>query len=115
MRFTRPRKSLRTGFAILLAATCAPAAAWPFLVGGATALAAEAKDTAEPAGPVGKISKDQATQVALAALPGKVTDATIERKRGKNVWVIEIVSDKDGGETDVLVDMDSGKVIGFDR
>src|ERR1700712_456938 len=38
----------------------------------------------------GKISRDQATQNALAALPGTVTDVTVEKKRGKNVWVIEI-------------------------
>ena len=48
-------------------------------------------------------------------MPGKVTDTGIEKKRGKNVWVIEIVADKDGAEIDVLVDPDSGKVIGIDR
>jgi uncharacterized membrane protein YkoI len=62
-----------------------------------------------------QISKEQATQNALAALPGEVTDATIEKKRGKNVWVIEIVAAKDGAETDVLVDMNTGTVIGFDH
>jgi hypothetical protein len=62
-----------------------------------------------------KISREQATQAALQALPGKVTDVTIERKLGKNVYVIEIVSEKDGEETDVLVDMNSGAVLGMDR
>jgi len=61
-----------------------------------------------------KISQEQATQAALAALPGEVTDVTIERKRGKMVYVIEIVAKKNGTETDVLVDMDSGKVLGME-
>ena len=60
-----------------------------------------------------KITKEQATKAALEHIPGKVTDVTIERKRGKNVYVIEIQS-PDQGEKDVLVDMESGKVIGTD-
>jgi uncharacterized membrane protein YkoI len=63
----------------------------------------------------GIISKEQATQAALQALPGKVTDVTVEKKRGKNVYVIEIVGDKDGAETDVLIDMASGAVLGMDH
>lgn len=62
-----------------------------------------------------KISKDQAGQNALQAVPGKVSDVSIERKGGKNVYVVEIIADKDGEEVDVLVDMDSGKVLGADR
>jgi uncharacterized membrane protein YkoI len=62
-----------------------------------------------------KISKDVAKQNALAVLPGEVTDVTIEKKRGRNVWVIEIVAAKDGAETDVLVDMETGTVIGMDN
>ena len=62
-----------------------------------------------------KVSRDQATQIALQALPGKVTDVTVERKRGKVVYVIEIVAQKDGAETDVLIDMQSGAIIGMDR
>jgi uncharacterized membrane protein YkoI len=64
---------------------------------------------------IGKITKEQATQNALTALPGTVTDVTVEKKRGKNVWVIEIVAEKTGAETDVLIDMDSGAVIGMDH
>ena len=60
-----------------------------------------------------KITKEQATKVALEHIPGKVTDVTIERKRGKNVYVVEIQS-PDQGEKDVLVDMESGKVVGTD-
>ena len=63
----------------------------------------------------GKISQQQATQAALQALPGKVTDVTIEKKRGKNVYVIEILAEKDGAETDVLVDTDTGAVLGVEH
>lgn len=65
--------------------------------------------------PSARISEQQATQAALQALPGKVTDVTVEKKRGKNVYVIEIVADKDGEETDVLIDMDSGAVLGMEH
>jgi len=61
--------------------------------------------------PAAKITKEQATKIALEHLPGEVTDVTIEKKRGKNVYVVEIVSPQQG-EKDVLVDMESGKVIG---
>ena len=82
-----------------------------------TAPAADAEDPVQEAAaePSAKVSREQAVQAALAAVPGKVTDAGIEKKRGKNMWVIEIVADKDGAEIDVLVDPDSGKVIGMDR
>ena len=63
----------------------------------------------------GKITKEQATANALKVLPGKVTDFTIERKRGKEVYVVEIVADKDGSENDVLIDMTTGAVIGIDK
>ena len=61
-----------------------------------------------------KISREEATQAALAALPGEVNEVTVERKRGKMVYVIEIVAKKNGTETDVLVDMESGKVLGME-
>jgi uncharacterized membrane protein YkoI len=62
-----------------------------------------------------KITAEQASRIALTAVPGKVTDVAIERKRGRNVYVVEIVAEKDGAEIDVLVDIESGKVIGTER
>ena len=90
-------------------------AATLLLPGIAPAPDAEAPVQGAAAEPTTKISREQAVKAALAAVPGKVTDTGIEKKRGKNVWVIEIVADKDGAEIDVLVDLDSGKVIGIDR
>jgi len=66
--------------------------------------------------PVGaKVSEEQAKQAALEKIPGEVTDATIEKKLGKMVWVIEIVAQNGGAEIDVLVDLVSGKVLGVER
>jgi len=62
---------------------------------------------------VAKITEAQATKIALEQIPGKVTDVKIERKRGKNVYVVEIQTAKDG-EKDVFVDIESGKIVGTD-
>lgn len=68
--------------------------------------------TERPA-PVAKITEEQATKIALERIPGKVTDVKIERKRGKNVYVVEIQT-PDGGEKDVFVDIVSGQIVGTD-
>jgi uncharacterized membrane protein YkoI len=60
-----------------------------------------------------KITEEQAKAIALKAIPGKVTKVVIEKKKGKNVYVVEIMSEKKG-EIDVFVDIVSGKVIGTD-
>lgn len=65
--------------------------------------------------PVAKISGEKATEIALKKVPGNVTSVVIERKRGKNVYVVEIIEKSSGGEVDVLVDMKTGKVLGTER
>ena len=55
-----------------------------------------------------KVSGDQATKIALAEIPGKATSVKIERKKGKNVYVVEIQTPKDG-EKDVFVDIEFRK------
>lgn len=67
----------------------------------------------ETQAPAKKISEDEAKAIALKYLPGKVTDIAIEKKRGRNVYVVEIMSEK-SGEKDVLVDLVSGKVLGME-
>lgn len=57
-----------------------------------------------------KVSEEQATKIALERIPGTVTSVTIERKRGKRVYVVEIQTP--GGERDVFVDITSGKIVG---
>jgi len=63
--------------------------------------------------PVAKITEEQAKKIALERIPGEVTDVAIEKKRGKNVYVIEIQSPEQG-EKDVFVDIETGKIIGTD-
>jgi uncharacterized membrane protein YkoI len=61
--------------------------------------------------PEAKISPEQASKIAVEKIPGNVTDVSIEKKRGKNVYVVEIQT-PDEGEKDVLVDIKTGRVIG---
>ena len=82
------------------------------LIGGAgPALAAG--ETARPMPAGAKISEEQAKEIALKTLPGKVTGVTLEKKMGKQVYAVEIMS-KTKGEKDVFVDIVSGKVLGID-
>ena len=67
----------------------------------------------ERAPPAAKITEEQAKKIALERIPGKVTDVAIEKKGGKNVYVIEIQSTEQG-EKDVFVDTETGKIIGTD-
>ena len=113
-RTAQPSSNIMASFAGALCA--AILAATVLLPIGATADEAKGRSSAQAAAETGaKITKEQATQAALLALPGDVTDVTVERKRGKMVYVVEIVAKADGAETDVLVDMDTGKVLGMDK
>jgi uncharacterized membrane protein YkoI len=79
----------------------------------APAVAAAQGPSKERAPPAAKIKKEQATKIALERIPGEVTDVVIEKKRGKNVYVIEIQSPEQG-EKDVFVDIETGKIVGTD-
>jgi len=65
--------------------------------------------------PVAKVSSPDAQEIALKEVPGKVTSMKIERFGKYNVYAVEIVAAKDGVETDVFVDIESGKVVGTDK
>jgi uncharacterized membrane protein YkoI len=67
----------------------------------------------ERARPAAKITQEQAKKIALERIPGEVTDVVIEKKGGKNVYVIEIQSPEQG-EKDVFVDIETGKIVGTD-
>jgi uncharacterized membrane protein YkoI len=78
---------------------------------GAAHATADGRAAKPPA--VAKITAEAATSIALKALPGKATAVTIETKRGKKVYVVEIMTEE-LVEKDVFVDMVSGKVLGID-
>ena len=85
------------------------------LFGLAANLSAEGGSKSQSDQPVAKISGDKATEIALKEVPGQVTSLEIERKLGKNVYVVEIIEKSSGEEVDVLVDMETGKVLGTER
>jgi hypothetical protein len=59
-----------------------------------------------------KISAEDAKRIALQRVPGKVTDVTIEKKKGKSVYVVEIQTGS--REVDVFVDIQTGEIVGTD-
>jgi uncharacterized membrane protein YkoI len=66
----------------------------------------------ERAAPAAKITEEQAAKIALERIPGEVTEVKIERKKGRNVYVVEIQTPQ--GEKDVFVDIESGQIVGTD-
>ena len=71
------------------------------------------KITEEPSGELkAGITEQEAIAIAQNAVEGKVTDVGIEKKFGKAAYVVEI--DADGVETDVIVDIETGKVLGIE-
>ena len=63
---------------------------------------------------VRKISDDKAKQIALGKVPGEVTGIAIEKKLGKDTIVVEVLG-KDHSETDVIIDMETGQVLGTEK
>ncbi len=61
------------------------------------------------------ITEEEAKEIALAEVPGVVTGVAIEKKFGKLAYVVEIVASSDGVETDVIVDIDTGEVLGIEK
>jgi hypothetical protein len=63
--------------------------------------------------PVAKVTTDQAQAIALQTIPGRVNSVAIERKRGKSVFTVEIIT-PGRQERDVFVDIETGEVVGTD-
>ena len=60
-----------------------------------------------------QITEEEAIAIALAVVPGRVTDVDIEKKFDKMTYVVEIDAD-DGPETDVIIDIYTGEVLGIE-
>ena len=58
-----------------------------------------------------KITDEQASAIALKAVPGEVTGIALERKLGQLCIVVEVAADS-GPETDVIIDPETGEVLG---
>ena len=50
--------------------------------------------------------------IAQNIVQGEVTDVEIEKKYGKTAYIVEI--DADGTETDVIIDIETGEVLGIE-
>lgn len=75
-----------------------------------TAILFPALATAQSPTTTPKITEEQAKATALKAVPGNVTSIVIEKKGGKQVYVVEIAP-RGGGEKDVHIDLDTGQVL----
>ena len=98
---------------VLRAGACATLCGAFFMGCAGPAFAGPTDTKAAPLPAGAKITSNQASAIALKAIPGKVTSVAIEKKLGKTVYVVEIMSETQG-EKDVFVDLVSGKVIGTD-
>lgn len=80
----------------------------------ASAKTADVGAAAAPAG--GKtISQDDAKLIAVKAVPGKAINVAVEKHKGINRYVVEVMPVAGGKELDVIIDMASGKVIGIEK
>ena len=59
-----------------------------------------------------ELTEAEAIVIAKKRIKGKVTDVEIEEKYGKMVYVVEI--DANGEETDVIIDFETGDVLGIE-
>jgi uncharacterized membrane protein YkoI len=64
---------------------------------------------------VQNITEEKAKEIALQAVPGDVTDVSIEKKLGANRYVVEVISKEDKSETDVVIDMETGKILATEK
>lgn len=61
------------------------------------------------------ISEMEAKDIALKTVPGEITDVAIEKKLGAKRYVVEVIAAADGAEIDVIIEMETGKVLGTER
>ena len=66
--------------------------------------------TAPPASGVSKISESEAKVIALRAVPGEVTNITLETYAGEEAYFVEI-STTNGVKTDVIINAETGKIV----
>ncbi len=61
-----------------------------------------------------RVSREQAIASAVTVVPGRVTGVEIERKAGKVMYVVEVQT-PGGDEIDVLIDVQTGQVLGIEN
>lgn len=75
--------------------------------------AVEAAQPTVPAEPLKtEITREEAITIALETVDGEFSNIEIERKYGKLAYVVEL--DVNGRETDVIIDIETGEVLGVE-
>jgi hypothetical protein len=59
----------------------------------------------------GPVTEEEAVEIALERVPGEATDVARETKSGKRCYAVEIQPEDGGPETDVFVEIATGKII----
>jgi uncharacterized membrane protein YkoI len=80
------------------------------LGGKATSTRPQAKKSTAPK----RISEEKAKGIAVKKVAGDVTGVDLERKLGQTAFVVEVLT-KDGEEIDVIIDPQTGKVLGTEK
>jgi uncharacterized membrane protein YkoI len=83
------------------------------MIAGASAFAIASQDNNEqPAQLINEaaLTVDQAMSIALAEVPGKVTETEIEKEDGKLVWEISVL-DNQNQTFELEIDANSGEVL----
>lgn len=87
-----------------------------FTTAGVSASTKAADASAAATATTGKsISQDDAKLIALRAVPGKALNVAVEKQKGINRYVVEVMPVAGGKELDVIIDMASGKVMGIEK
>ncbi len=84
-----------------------------FSTAGKNAAAGKEAVVSAPGGKT--ISESDAKLIALKAVPGKAINVAVEKLKGVNRYVVEVVPTAGGKEWDVIIDMASGKVVGIEK
>jgi hypothetical protein len=73
------------------------------------------REKAAPQAQAGRITPEQAKAIALKEVPGTFRDIVLEQRGSVLVYTVEIIAKADGVETDVFIDVVTGKVVATER
>jgi len=73
------------------------------------------RESAAPQAQAGRITPEQAQAIALKEVPGTFRDIVVEQRGSVLVYTVEIIAKADGVETDVFIDVVTGKVVATER
>ncbi len=69
-----------------------------------------AQTAAEATGEATGLTEAQVIEIALAEVPGEVTEVELEQRRGKSFYEIEVTA-TDGTETEMKINAETGEIM----